>query len=249
MRVRFDMLKLKVIFIAAMIFTLTMLVLTSSRVQTQEMPYKIITKEYNQPFKKYSVNFKYPQIEASPLTKAQIQFNQLMLDQVNKAVKDFQAQLEGENPKPEQFFSLLMDYQTKFQSDNLISIFISGLNYFGGAHPQHLFSTVLFDLKQGKALELKELFAPQSDYLNFIGKYCESFLAKREHADFELIKNGTAAKEENYKYFYLNPDGLVVIFPPYQVACYSEGTFEITIPYPELKSLVAPGGALAPLAK
>jgi hypothetical protein len=49
-----------------------------------------------------------------------------------------------------------------------------------------------------------------------------------------LFEEGFAPTEENFQNWYLDGDTLVIQIPPYQVAAYVAGSFEVRIPLAEI---------------
>jgi hypothetical protein len=79
------------------------------------------------------------------------------------------------------------------------------------------------------------LFVANSDYLEKISSKSRELLIKKlGTSEKETIDAGTTVEQENFSVFEVTDNGLVVIFNPYQVAPYSAGIIEITIPWSQL---------------
>ena len=48
---------------------------------------------------------------------------------------------------------------------------------------------------------------------------------------FDMMIDGTKSIKDNYKYFNITSDGLIIYFNRYQIAPYYYGDYSITIPY------------------
>ena len=91
-------------------------------------------------------------------------------------------------------------------------------------------------------LELKDLFQPGSDYLKIISTYCKTELKKNLGDAF--FEDGVAPKEENFKSWNLQLDGLQFSFDPYQAGPYAAGPQKVIIPISVLKDSLATDSAL-----
>ncbi|MDB5224871.1 MAG: hypothetical protein JWO43_493 [Candidatus Adlerbacteria bacterium] len=117
----------------------------------------------------------------------------------------------------------------------------------GGAHPNGYFSTFMFD-GQGHNVQLSELFAPASDYLARISaeskKQITAELTKRlqdsggADTNADMFAEGYAPKAENFQNFVVDGSTLKIFFPPYQVAAYAVGDFEVDIPLSQLQDIL-----------
>ena len=100
---------------------------------------------------------------------------------------------------------------------------------------------------------MADLFADAEDGERALGEYARRELvarrsAKRPLDDAELrrLKDGTAPRPENYAVFAIDGEGarpargLVLIFPPYQVAPYADGAVEVAVPSPVFRDLLRP---------
>jgi len=119
----------------------------------------------------------------------------------------------------------------------------------GGAHPNGFYLTLVFDL-EGNLVTLEQLFAPGSRYLDRLSAavYPKVFdelaerLGQAPTPDMlDTVRVGTAPSPETLQFFYLYQGDLHLLFPPYQVASYAAGSFDIAIPLADLADILAPG--------
>jgi hypothetical protein len=114
----------------------------------------------------------------------------------------------------------------------------------GGAHPNTYFKTFVFD-RDGTMLKLADLFTPSS-YLERLAATSTAQimndLGTRLKVDptGALFADGLTPKEENFSNFVIDGDTLVLLFPPYQVAAYAAGPFEVRIPLSNLADVLRP---------
>jgi hypothetical protein len=117
-----------------------------------------------------------------------------------------------------------------------------------GAHPNHFYRTFTFDM-DGNEIALEDLFVPGSSYLTRLSE--EAFtrvldeLTTRAGGEVypemeDTVRMGTAPSPETLQFFYLTETDLHLLFPPYQVAAYAAGSFDIAIPLSELENILKP---------
>jgi hypothetical protein len=109
--------------------------------------------------------------------------------------------------------------------------------FTGGAHASHEVYTMVLD-KNGRELAYGDLFAQTDGLWQFLAGHCYAALCLQfknaSEADREWIRNGLAPNFDSFKYFLVTPEGLTLIFPPYQVASYAAGEHICNIPWQDL---------------
>jgi hypothetical protein len=132
-------------------------------------------------------------------------------------------------------YSMLVDYELSESSGNVFSIVFRITTETGGAHPDYGMVTFSYDLFDGRKLGLQDLFADTNGLLGFLSAYSYDLLTAELSSSLETrIKNGTAPNLLNFSFFALAADGLIVYFPPNQVADYSSGEQKVRVPINKL---------------
>ncbi len=110
-------------------------------------------------------------------------------------------------------------------------------SYFeGDAHPSTQLFSLNYDIEEKKEVVLKDVFSPlSSDYLDIFSGFTYKELTSRVEKDElkssdDFISEGTDAKEANFACFNLKGAEVIVVFNQYQVAPYSSGISEVSIP-------------------
>ncbi len=110
----------------------------------------------------------------------------------------------------------------------------------GGAHPNAYFKTFVFDA-QGTRLALADVLKNNPNWLQELSLLVSNDVVKqyKERAQVDdttglIYDEGLAPKEENFQNWYLDGDTLVIEIPPYQVAAYVLGSFEVRIPLADI---------------
>ena len=216
-------------------------------------------KENNKKLR-YEIAVEYPQL-SGPSNASFDKFNQAVKNLVNSRVSEFKKGMvdpEREVPPDGSMGSDLgIGYTIALARDDLVSIQFALSSYeSGAAHPNSSSEVLNFDLKNGKALKLGDLFNPGARYLAAISTYCIKDLkrqSKERGADAmledEQIQNGAAANPKNYKSWTVTKRSLGITFDSYQVAPYAAGPQQVSIPYSALKEVIKADGPVGQFVK
>ena len=176
----------------------------------------------------YKVNIHYPYTGYSIL-------NQEIESLIKKYLDDF---ITASKPIIDnQIYSLDITYDT-YSYQNIVSYVFTIFINTGGAHPNTIIDTISYDKKENKVITISELVKDNPDLLSFLSNKSREELLKNKDLQNQSIKEmlleGTAPTNDNFKNFAFTPNGFTVYFNRYQVAPYSYGSFYIIIPYSEL---------------
>lgn len=140
-------------------------------------------------------------------------------------------------------------YRVFRPSTRFASIHFTGSEYTGGAHGNTFHTILSFDLETGNKLEIEDLFADRDGGLpKLIARIADGVQALKA-ADADPVDCGPAAIDANMERIALTPEGLRVVYAPYEMGSYAEDEFVVDIPASELAGLGvkpqfwhAPGG-------
>ncbi len=105
----------------------------------------------------------------------------------------------------------------------------------GAAHPYEYIKTITFI--DGQRVQLDKLFVSNCEYLSRLSHHCYDKLLTQEFVEIDKLKQGTKPISTNYKTWYLNKKGLVIVFRPSQITPYESGSeVNILVPLATLKS-------------
>jgi hypothetical protein len=170
-------------------------------------------------------------------------FNQAMDAFVSKTVSGFKQDASQALDAQTGGSSIDIRFTTPLVSGKAISLLYTVYVYYAGAaHPNSYSVTFTYDLAKKQMLVLRDLFKPGADYLDPISAYCTTEL-KKTLAD-AFLEDGASPKEDNYKNWMLQLDGLQFQFDPYQVGPYAAGPQKVVIPMSVIKDIILPGGIL-----
>jgi len=214
--------------------------------------------ESNKP-KRFNVNVEYPELVGLPNAAG---FNALTRKLATQPIAGFKKDMLAQTAEdlkylPEGMSNYMeIGYSVEYADEDLISVqFINSL-YTGGAHPNHYYSTLTYDLKNGKEIKLAQLFKPGAKYLDKIAEYSVADLRSRNDESGESMglatdmwAEGAAPTAENYEAWNITKKGLMITFDPYQVGPYAAGPQTVIVPFAKLKDFARADGALARMAK
>ena len=135
------------------------------------------------------------------------------------------------------WYSLYVRYSTGIINAQKVSIVFFIDEYSGGAHGNKSFISYNYDLVQNKEIKLADLFPNEPDYLQRISAYAYADIAKQMQTnnpdmevDLSWIKTGTEPQLDNFSNFTIGENSITLYIPPYQVAAYAYGDFQVTMP-------------------
>jgi len=149
----------------------------------------------------------------------------------NLTAEDIQIQGLG----PDRKYAYDAEYKT-YNAPGYTSYFYTIYQDTLGAHPNGFFLTFVFD-KEGNKVSLAQLFPNNPNWLEelslVVSNEVVAQMKQRTGLDDitgSVFAEGLATKEENFQTFVIDGDMLVVEIPPYQVAAYAMGSFEVRTP-------------------
>ncbi len=203
----------------------------------------------------YDIDAQYPAqtlLLASAGPKADKAAAALMRDFIDTSAKQFKVDGNFANLTPEDIKMMGFDSGRK-ESLQITYITATGphtVSYIftvsedtGGAHGNTFYKTFTFDSATGTALGLRDLFKPNTPYLNTLTAISRDKLPDligKDAADMTFINAGTESEEKNFENFFIDDKSFVLLFPPYAVAAYSAGTQTLPISLSTLKNILKP---------
>jgi hypothetical protein len=231
---------------AVSILFLMLLIIFIPRISSKQS-YSITSKNITVNNENFRIEIEYPYISSFITTPGYREFNRLVKSFTDREIDNFTTTSELYHREESQYenarqWELIHRYNIKYQSDEFISVVFEGLEYTGGAHQNYIFKTILFDLKRGKEVQLIELFLNDSQYLERISRLSVKELLRRELPEITVLGPGSEPVPENFSLFYVDEEGLSIIFPPYRVASFADGPQKVMIPYDMLEDIIDKDG-------
>ncbi|HVY73041.1 MAG TPA: DUF3298 domain-containing protein [Candidatus Paceibacterota bacterium] len=209
--------------------------------------------EYSESAPGYSIDVLYPSttgLEVKADVKARTTLEQGLADLL-KGFKDDLANMLT----PEELARLAQDdrsyeYDLAYQAyrgQATVSYVFTIYEDTGGAHPNSFFKTFVF-ANDGAELKLADLFTPGSNYLTRLSSLAyDGVVAQLKQkldgaevvdSDLDTIHDGTKPDTTSFQSFYIDGTNLHLLFPPYQVAAYAAGVFDVEIPLSKLQDIL-----------
>jgi hypothetical protein len=221
---------------------------------------EITTREFKETIKakKATLSAEYPELSGNANAAG---FNQLAKARVMASLSEFRKDLAGltaaDIKAMETGNYIDIGYDIEYADEDLISVNFGEDTYEGGAHPNHGTFVLTYDLKGGREAKLADLFKPGAKYLDMIAEYATHDLQGRKDPDTgenlglatDIFEDGAKPTADNYRNWNITKKGLLITFPPYQVAAYAYGPQTVIAPYSHLKDIARPDGPLAKAKK
>ncbi|HYT69330.1 MAG TPA: RsiV family protein [Vicinamibacterales bacterium] len=112
---------------------------------------------------------------------------------------------------------------------------------FGAMHGQTWFRTVTALRKPLVVLHFEDLFEAGSDFVQRVSSFAvDALLTSSESFDPDWVRRGAGPHLGNFTDFNISDDGLLITFPPYQVASYADGPQHVTVPWSLTRDVLNP---------
>lgn len=165
----------------------------------------------------------------------------------NQAVTD-RAQLANDGFEQPQYFRKIVWHLTA-ETAGLISTYSQIEEYAGGAHGNLAYHPVLWDKAADKPLDPQTLFAPDADLKpaeTYLCRQIEAERSKRAQTPITQASSGFGCPKLKSAHFVLIPSteagkaaAIDVLFAPYEVGPYAEGTYQVRLPLNVIQDVIA----------
>ena len=185
--------------------------------------YKIEEKNNN-----YKIIAYYPKTDYPKL-------NNVINDKIYEYIKEFKENVNSSDYPINQYYSLIILYDC-YEYDNYISYIFRIEDYTGGAHPNHRIYTVVYDIKNNVIITIDDLINKNQNILNIFSENSREILKSNDKiTSSTMLYEGTKPKKENFTNFVFSKNGIILFFPQYQVAPYSQGEFNVVLDYKKIR--------------
>lgn len=150
--------------------------------------------------------------------------NKVITENINYYLKD----------NTDNYYFLYIDYKD-YEYKEYISIVLYISYFTGGAHPNYEIKTINYNKNTNNFIDIDDLINRDKDILNKLSIYSREYFSNNDMFNdkvvFDMMIDGTKSIKDNYKYFNITSDGLIIYFNRYQIAPYYYGDYSITISY------------------
>lgn len=177
---------------------------------------------------KYKIITYYPKTDYPKL-------NNVINDKIYEYIKEFKENVNSSDYPINQYYSLIILYDC-YEYDNYISYIFRIEDYTGGAHPNHRIYTVVYDIKNNVIITIDDLINKNQNILNIFSENSREILKSNDKiTSSTMLYEGTKPKKENFTNFIFSKNGIILFFPQYQVAPYSQGEFNVVLDYKKIR--------------
>lgn len=154
-------------------------------------------------------------------------------------VKQFQKMFdslvqEAKEVQPIGLSSTLESYYIG-QRHNIVSFLLTYSNYMGGAHGMHWSQYIHVDTNSQKVIYLNNLVEPQNQK-NLKELLWNAYTATRSDPNDLFIEKKDFRISDS---FYFSPEGIIFVYPPYELGSYAEGEVSIKLYWSEINPLLS----------
>lgn len=126
----------------------------------------------------------------------------------------------------------------------VVSLQVRTEDYTGGSHEQVNEFSVNWDIVKRKPIGFAELFALDKDGLQFATNIAMKDLARQFGSEAPPRQDDVAHVVSDPRDWLFSEDAAVVHFPVYSIANFSQGAFDVTIPFAVMKDYLMPNAAV-----
>ncbi len=207
----------------------------------------------------YEFHIHYPELQPDWTV-----LRQAMRDYAAPFKRDFVAARAAEPARPDRpEYTLDLTFVVARRTADFVSVLATGDSYTGGAHPAPIVASFNLHSADARLLSIVDLFTDADTALKTLsdesrrqlqGRYearlheqtsDAKLLAEQLKNMHDMVEQGTAPTATNFAVFLVDgldtkAIGLTLIFPPYQVAPYVDGTQQIEVPAKVFYDLLKP---------
>ncbi len=153
----------------------------------------------------------------------------------NQAISTYEDSLKNNYPFHD--YEAYMEYTITYNDNCFLSLYINEYEFTGGAHGNTIRTSNTWELCTGEDIYLHYFFKSYTDYTYMI---TQEIIAQAE----ENLRENPQIYFDNYKdliignfnssSFYMSPNGITIYYQQYDIAPYSTGIVEFTIPYAKI---------------
>lgn len=163
--------------------------------------------------------------------------NKIINKKIYEYINKFKSEISNEIPHNNQYHTLIILYD-EYSNNEYISYIFRIEYYTGGAHPNHEIFTINYNTKTDNEIYLDFLEKKYKNVINTFSKISRQELIKNPRiTDTNMLMDGTNPTTSNFKNFVFSKGGIIIFFLQYQVAPYSQGEFNVVIPYDKLEEI------------
>src|SRR5690606_843214 len=153
---------------------------------------------------------------------------------IEESINYFNAEFEAfSNDFPEAHpWDAQIDGEVMYQSPEMISVSLSSYVNTGGAHGNLTITFLNFNAKTGNLIKTEELF----NNINAFKKIAKTYFEDTTEGENDVLFDPQSFQLPQNIGF--NDEGIILLYNTYEVAPYSSGIIEFTIPFKDVSALL-----------
>lgn len=198
---------------------------------------KVVSKDMKSTSELFDINIRVPQLQGLKDRNVEKRINDNIMEDAQEIKEDLEEDarddFEEYRNKGGKFrpYSIKGDYEVKYNKENVLSLYMTYLEYTGGAHPITEPESLNLNIRTGKKLKLKDFFKPNQDYKKIIEREIMTQINQNKEKFYDdALKKIKNEIDENDLDFYVEDGKLVIYFEEYEIAPHSSGIPKFKIP-------------------
>ncbi len=126
----------------------------------------------------------------------------------------------------------------------IVSLQMRTVDYTGGSHEQVNEFSINWDMAKRRPIGFADLFPLDKDGLQFVTSFAMKDLARQFGGEPPPRQDDVAHVVTDPRAWLFTADAAIVHFPVYSIANYSQGAFDVAIPFAALKDYLMPDAAV-----
>ncbi len=166
------------------------------------------------------------------------ELNTIFETEINDWTENFKTRVGISNIDPSNPPCLQIRHSIKHNDDSLLSIVTEKYAYVSGMHGNTWWSAKNYDVKNGKILNLSDLFSDDG-YIKILNEQIKEIIASNEKEYHDLWKTPEIDSVRENR-FYISDGYLCIFYEPYELSYYAKGVVEFPIPVEKIRGYIKP---------
>ena len=192
---------------------------------------------------KILISARYPQIASLPANES---FNGEALQFVRHEIATFKNQLETPRANASDR-KLTINYEPHVVDSRIVSVWFR-ITSDKDNDPDRFTLVLNYDLQNQIKLELKDLFKPNSAYLQTMSDYCIKALENKV-SEVEIVERAAGPSDLDFGGWVITRTGIRVVFEGIELVHDAGGPQEVVIPYTKLKPFLRSNSPISHLVR
>lgn len=164
--------------------------------------------------------------------------DELQDENLNDAIESFNKEFilfKREFDDTNQIWEALVDSEVLYQSPEIITVSVSTYIDTGGAHGNTHVIFLNFNPETGESITKEDIIKDEAAFTELAIKHFKSALDMKKH-DLEIVDSFYGKNFELPETIGFSEEGVVILYNTYEIAAYSFGITEYTIPFEEVSN-------------